>query len=416
MTALTISRSATTAMQVAQFIRNGKAPTADIQNQLATMVGYAAKVLAKPLWRSAGELVGTGGTSLVIDSLATRPRWRFPLHTSPYHWYLMARFEIAPQNNGSATSPSCRIDIANTANTVIGSSSVYGGSSGGSYADVPINMTGGTTIVLDAADPNSIAPLVADTEYTGVFWDVGYARLMAASIWEVTLEPNTDDGYAANNHSSSSPIYSSHRDDVAAMARLLHKRSGVPVFHWCSNVDSAAPVQASAGAAGAAAVTLGALTVSATGSAGGTGDASITLGALTVSATGTSASFDVSPIHDVGTAHSGDTITITAYVSAEGGGGTQTNGHFKLVVSGNDFSAPNTVTLDSWTMNSEWSFSADSWSTTFSKASITANAVLVFTIVAGGTGTYTTSTGYAPLPGTDQVPTGTYSSYSTNVT
>lgn len=373
MTALTISRSATAAMQVAQFIRNGKAPTADVQNQLSTMVGYAAKVLAKPVFHSPGELVGTGGASLVLDSLATRPRWRFAFHTSPYHWYLMARFEIAPQNNGSATSPYCKLEISDTSRTLVGLANVYGGSSDGSYADVPINMTGGTALVLNPAELFEVAALSPDAEYTGAFWDVGYARLHSASVWEVTLEPDTDNGYAANNHASGSPIYAQQRDDVAAMARLLHKRSGVSVFHWCSNVDSAAPSQASGASTGAASLTLGALTLSAAGTVGGTGVADMTLGAMTVAATATVAEFDavVSTTAVDGHLYS---VPVDVTLSATASGIAQTNGSIAVIVYDNYspstfIDSITTTDLDGWS-ELGWTEFFGVWRNTYTRTSV----------------------------------------------
>lgn len=286
MTALTIPRTILWPFQIAQNIRNGKAPTADIQNQLATAIGHAAYVDSKCIFHSPGELVGTGGTSLVLGSLATRYRWRFAFHTGPYAWYLTARFEIAPQDNGTPTDPYCKLEIYDTSNTLVGTCNVHGGSSAGTYADVPINMTGGAALVLNPSDLTAIANLSPDTEYTGVFADVGYARLQSAAVWEVSLNPDTDNGYAPNNLGSGGPIYSSHRNDVAAMARLLHKRSGTPVFHWCSNVDSAAPTNSAAANEANSTMTLDALTLSSTGTVSAGAVAEMTLGAFTLSSTG----------------------------------------------------------------------------------------------------------------------------------
>lgn len=323
MTAISISTNLQAALEVAQFVRNGRAPTSDIQNRLATMAGYAAYVDSKMIFRSAGQLC-SGGSSLVLDSVATRPRWRFAFHTGPYAWYLMTRLEIAPQNNGTPTDPYCELRIYNTSGTQVGVCTIHGGSSDGSYADVPINMTGGVGLVLNPSDLGSIADLDPDTEYTGVFWDVGYARLQSAAVWEISLNPDTDNGYAPNNLGTGGPIYSSHRNDVAAMARLLHKRSGTPVFHWCSNVDSAAPSQAGATSQAVASMTLGALTLSSTGTldAGATVDS--TLGALTLSSTGTTtatlsytASMSPDPVDSL--------ATLTGTISVVVGGSAQTN-------------------------------------------------------------------------------------------
>ena len=405
MTAINISRDITLPIEVAQYIRNGKAPTADIQNQLATAVGYAAYIDSKCIYHSAGELVGTGGTSLVLSSLATRPRFRFAFHTGPYAWYLMARFEIAPQDNGTPTDPYCKLEIYNTSNTIVGTCNVHGGSSAGTYADVPINMTGGVALVLDPNDLTAIADLDPDTEYTGVFSDVGYARLQSAAVWEVSLNPDTDNGYVRNTMASSGPIYSSHRNDVAAMARLLHKRSGTPIFHWCSNVDSAAPVQSSGDNLGNAALTLGALTLSSTGTASvGVGVVEATLGALTLSSTGTVAEFDaVVSATSPWTYTVSQTITLTATAS----GADQTNG--SIFVQAYDsygaatvISSAATTALAGWS-ETGWSVSLGIWSNTYTKASVSVGSTQpTFQLTYTNTATVTVATLFSPKPHTDQ--------------
>jgi len=357
MSAISISTDLQAALEVAQDIRNGRAPTVDLQNRLATMAGYAAYVDSKLIFHSPGQLV-SAGASLVLSSLATRPRWRFAFHTGPYAWYLMARFEIAPQDNGTATDPYCELRIYNTSGTQVGVASMHGGSSGGTYADVPINMTGGVALVLDPNDLSAIADLSPDTEYTGVFWDVGYARLQSAAAWEVSLNPDTDNGYAPNNLGAGGPIYSSHRNDVAAMARLLHKRSGTPVFHWCSNVDSAAPSQTSGTSTGEAAMELDAMTVSSTGTVGGTGVMEATLDPITVSSTGvTTATLSYTAAMTPDPAAELATLTGTIVVDVGGAAQTSLDALFYLMDSHGHLvtlsAAPTTTASDGFTVS--WS-------------------------------------------------------------
>lgn len=431
MTAIIISRDVTLPIEVAQYVRNGKPPTADLQNQLATAAGYAAYVTSKPIFHSAGQLVGTAGASLIPSSLATRYRWRFAFHTGPYAWYLMARFEIAPQDNGTATDPYCKLEIYNTSNTLVGTCNVHGGSSGGTYADVPINMTGGVALVLNPSDLTAIADLDPDTEYTGVFADVGYARLQSASVWEVSLNPDTDNGYAPNNLGAGGPIYSSHRNDVAAMARLLHKRSGTPVFHWCSNVDSAAPVQASGASTGSAAIELDALTISATGTVGGTGVMEATLDPITVSSTGTTASFAAVVSLSGASLPGGFKVDITA------AGVAQTNAevYIEVEVPSTSNEVATTLGLDGWTEDG-WEALPDFggspphdyfgpvwWRNRLTRASVSIGTTTpTFNLSASAhSGFIVTlrtyrSSGSIVLPNTDQVDEGTANSLSTALT
>lgn len=416
MTAIIISRDVTLPIEVAQYVRNGKPPTADLQNQLATAAGYAAYVTSKPIFHSAGQLVGTAGASLIPSSLATRYRWRFAFHTGPYAWYLMARFEIAPQDNGTPTDPYCKLEIYNTSNTLVGTCNVHGGSSGGTYADVPINMTGGVALVLNPSDLTAIADLDPDTEYTGVFADVGYARLQSASVWEVSLNPDTDNGYAPNNLGAGGPIYSSHRNDVAAMARLLHKRSGTPVFHWCSNVDSAAPSQTSGTSTGTAAIELDALTISATGTVGGTGVAELTLGAMTVSATGTTASFDATVYSPADFVEWPYANPFDCTITATGSAVAQTNGSIWATVY--DTAYPSSIIASVTTTDAAgwsetgWSLSSGVWSNVYSKATVAVGSTYpVFQVTASASGSAHVATNLFAAPQTDQA-TGTGNTFT----
>ena len=399
MTAITISRNAETALQIAQWIRNGKSPSAEIQNRLSTLVGYAANVRTKLVFHSTGGLVGTAEASLIPNSLATRSRWRFAWHASPFAWFLYAEFQIAPQNNGSATDPYCTLDVANTSGTVIGRATMHGGSSGGSYADVPLNFTGGIAVLLDPTtpDPTTYITLTPDTEYTGVFKDVGYARLHSAAVWEVALAPDTDNGYVPNTYAVGGPIFDADRYDAVHMARLLHKRSGTPVLGWCSDLDSSAPTYAPAGGTGTAdaAMTLGAITVSATGGAGGVGDLASTLGAITVSSTGSLATLTVTPTGG-SVAHGGSTLTVTVAVVANI---AQTNGQFSVRIGWLDTTADGgtianciasvaNADIQGWSVASAWAITTESppqsYITTLTKAAVAATTyTFQFTVTSG---------------------------------
>lgn len=230
MTAILFSKTAPPPLEIAQYIRNNEPVGADIQNKLATLTDYVAYVRAKQIF------TGSSPLGSIPNSLATRNRWRFAWHSGPYASFLYVRFVIAPQNNGTATDPYCTLTVRDATGTQTGTATVHGGSSGGTYADVPVNFTGGVTHLVDGS--GAFVFLDTDTEYTGVFQDIGYARLQAALVWEVSLAPDTDNDYVANNLGTGGPIFDAHRNDVLAMQRTLHRRSGMPVFNWFSDVDS----------------------------------------------------------------------------------------------------------------------------------------------------------------------------------
>lgn len=372
MSAISISKNAQAALEIAQWVRNSKAPVAELQNRLATMCGYAAHVTETCVFTMTSDLVGTGGTSQIPDSLATRSRWRFPYHSTPYASFIYARFEIAPQNNGTATDPYCQLAIRNLAGTLIGTAYMHGGSSPGSYADVPINMTGGTAHLVDGT--GAFVFLDEDTWYTGVFSDIGFARLHSASVWEVSMAPSTANGFVVNNHASDGPIYAQDRDDIAAMARLLHKRSGRPVFHWCTDLDSEAPAMAAAANEAQSAMTLGAVTVAAVAEAGRSATASMTLAALTISSTATVAGFDtvLTSIADSFPTWS-NTVPLTFYVDAIASGVAQTNGVIHVSVTDNHemdlVGSIATNALNGWT-ESGWVLTGQVWTNEYTRAAV----------------------------------------------
>lgn len=269
MSAVTISRNMQAALQVAQWVRNGKSPVAELQNKLSELVGYAVNVRTKLVFRSTGGLITTAGVSMIPDSLATRSRWRFAWHTSPYARYLYTTMEIAPENGGAATDPYCSLDINRSGAAATGYAYIHGGSSDGTYADVPLNFTGGTTIVRNVA--NTIAlTLAPDTDYEGIFKDIGKARLHSAAVWEIALDPNTVSGYPSTSRSAGTPIFDQDRNDDVTMLRTQWMRGATHLWNWHSDLDSGARTAAIAGLGGDAAVTLGAVTLSATGTTGST--------------------------------------------------------------------------------------------------------------------------------------------------
>lgn len=353
MTAITISKNAQAAIEIAQWIRNGKAPVADLQNRLATACGYVANVRAKCIFRSRGGLVTTGGTSAIPSSLATRKRWRFAWHSGPYASFIYVLFEIAPQDNGTASDPYCTLTVRDTTRTLVGTATMHGGSSDGSFADVPVNMTGGRAHL--TGNTGEFKFLSPDTEYTGCFADVGYARLQSATVWEVSLQPTTENGYVQNTTGSGAPIYADDRNDIVTMARLLHKRSGTPVFHWCSDLDSTAPVQAGAANQGVLAQSIGEVTLVAAGGQTGVGELAQSIGNVTLSATGVTlatlswtGSASPDPVANLG--------TFNGTVTVDVGGAAQTSlyGTFYLRDSlGNNVTflgPPTTIDADGFTV------------------------------------------------------------------
>lgn len=265
---VTISRNAEAALVVSQWIRNGKPVTAELQNKLASIVGYAASVSAAMIWHSPGLLSTTAAASAIPNSSGTtRRRWSFAWHTSPFASFVYIQMDMALQDNGTATDPHSTFEVKDASGTAVGTAELHAGSWGGIVSDAPAYITTGQKLLAVPTHSGGIdfITLLPDTEYTGTFYDYDYARLQSACVWEVSLTPTTENGWVPNTTPPTSPVFQSDRADVISMARLLHKRCGTPVFHWCAETVALAPTQSAAVNGGVLAMTLDDASLSATG-------------------------------------------------------------------------------------------------------------------------------------------------------
>ena len=242
MSGVFISNNAPPRIGLNQYARNGLSPIAEFQNIISERVGYAVRVRAKMVWRSAGHLYSAGASVIPASSASERTRWRFPMHAAPYARTLCVRMWQA--RTAESTSCYSRLRLTNAAGTLIGDATRYYGSSG-TYNDTP-NHFGDSTLGLLDTD-GELVDLPAGEACFGTFADFANARLVAACVWEIAHDPNTDEGYPDVNAGSGSPIYDKDRFDVARMANAQWSRGAQPLWCYSSDTDATARTRAVAG-------------------------------------------------------------------------------------------------------------------------------------------------------------------------
>jgi hypothetical protein len=267
MTAVIISSQAKPPIEIAQYIRNGKAPSAELQSKLAEACGFTTAVRTKFIFGRATPI-----PSLPSSTSGTRPRWEFGWDSSAYASTLIVFMELAPQNNGSATAPYGLIEVKpinddGTEGSVVGVARVaWGAGTGtGTTNDVPLYFGGGLVTLVDPTDLVTPVTLSTQTPYCATISDVDYARVHSVAVWEATLSPDTDNGYPKTGVAVNTPIYDKDRADVAVMLRNLWHTAGNLHWNWCSETVASAPSQSSGDNTGSLAQSIGSFTLSAAG-------------------------------------------------------------------------------------------------------------------------------------------------------
>lgn len=237
MSAVSISNLARAEVIIRQWARNGTAPVADLENKLAETLGHWAKFRAKQVFVRSSPI-----ESVPASAGSSRARWRFAFHSGPYAKFMAVRMELAPQDNGTPTYPysSVQIALASAPTVAVGRADISFGRSDGDFIEAPSSHGGNVRTLNLSTDESVLSWLLPHTEYVGTFYDYDYARLMSAVLWEVSIEPNTDAGYAPTSLSVGSPITDIDRQTLDTMARALWSHTALPLWHQCCETDATA--------------------------------------------------------------------------------------------------------------------------------------------------------------------------------
>lgn len=239
MTALTLVQYARPQLEVMQFARNGHIPDAIFHTAIAEHGNHAAAFHVRQVARF----------SIPMQSIpnhdATRNRWRFAFHSSPYAYTLLVCMAISyyPEGAGNPYGM-CRIDDGMG---TIGDAIVSGGFRSTTATDVPAWISSGTAVLDDGA--GAVAELDPDTDYYGTVSDNNDARLVSMTAWELSLPGDTDNDYVEQAFGLGQPILDVHRGDLATMLRKLWRRGAAHSWNWSVNLQSGPRTRTSATAA-----------------------------------------------------------------------------------------------------------------------------------------------------------------------
>ena len=236
MTFVSIPRDARRPLEIGRYARNDRLVLASFQKRLAELAGSAAETRSKVIFRSTGSMVIPDSAALGVE----RTRGRFAWHSGPYASLLSVRFVMAQQNNGTATAPYGRLKVTRTDASVLGYAFGRFGAATGA-TDVPGRFGVRTTTLVASTTDTTIVFLDPDTDYFAEITEHDYARVQSVVVREISLSPDTDNGYTPIP-SPGAPIYDIDRQRPLAMARNLYRAGGAHLWNWHADTDALAPV------------------------------------------------------------------------------------------------------------------------------------------------------------------------------
>lgn len=232
-------KAASPPIQYMRWCRNGKHPNAATINMMSSAANQSVLYRTKEVFN-----MMAGRPDVMISSFGAgdRARWRFPLHTGPYHHLLFAMVVLAPQSAGFTYNAAARLDIENGAGAVVASQIFEGGPS----PTGPVEALGFQYLKFLKNYVNRGTGTAADTDYYGVFYDVDYGRILSASVVDLQSMTVNFDGYLSQSLTTQTPVVDVFRENLATITRALWRRSGARVLSWTVDDQSTPRTRTSA--------------------------------------------------------------------------------------------------------------------------------------------------------------------------
>lgn len=200
--------------------RNGQLVSADFQTKLSELCNQIIRMRPKE------------HASFGTDIGSVAKRWRFAGHTSPMAGTIVLRAVIGKTTTGA--NPGATLTLTNSAGTTIAQGTTYGGlATGESVADTPDEWVV-QTLFLDART-------FQNTSFRAELATSGEGKLIAATIYEYAMPPDTSYGYINQQFSVGQGIYEVDRKAIVDMAIALWKRGAAPLWNFSSQTDATAP-------------------------------------------------------------------------------------------------------------------------------------------------------------------------------
>lgn len=236
MTVISISPQLTPILQPQKWAQNGKLVPTHAQIEMAQGLNQVLRWRTKELF-SAGEDVSTIARGGYVGSMGAVTMWRFYAHLGPS----AARVRVRMLLGGCTDpSPTATCTIADSTGATIGTvTCTYAPTNVGTFASGP-----GYLAVLGPpsqwTEYTGTVDVTADTDIQGTFSTTNSGQIIAAVVYEESLEPTLANGYLQQSVGASSPILDSDRGLVLAKANSMWRRGGAHVLNW-SVEDQSAP-------------------------------------------------------------------------------------------------------------------------------------------------------------------------------
>jgi len=214
-----------------QFMaRNGQLVSAQLQQDMASLVNFIARHRTKEYFAAGGDVVAP-----LEDKL-----WRFAGHIGPMAGAMVARIVMAPATQGTQTNnPNVFIELKNTSGVVIASGRAHFGYSFGlTPVEVP-DEWGVATIGLDVS-------ALRDTSFRATLTAGEEARPISCTVYEVAARPDTSNGYVDQAYAVGQPILDEDRKALQDLALAIYKRGLGPLIMFSTARDADAATQTAA--------------------------------------------------------------------------------------------------------------------------------------------------------------------------
>lgn len=205
-------------IQVRKYVRNGKAPSAELANKLNGAANFAALYRSKEVFSTLSAMPKTG-------SPAGSPRWRFAFHTSINQHALWSVVGMLNPYLASATQAKMTLKIYSDASeTTLVASADYNYGPGTNSGGFGWRQAKWPMAWIDGLSP--------DTDYYGRFDLSGSPNAFCAAVFEMVSLTETYGGYITQSLTSHSPVFGVDRSNVHALLRNVWKRGGSKVLNW----------------------------------------------------------------------------------------------------------------------------------------------------------------------------------------
>jgi hypothetical protein len=231
-------------LQALANARNGRSPDATLLNLMLSDTNYLMRWRTKELfswWTPLRSIPATSGT---------RTRWRFAAHLGPKTRQIYVHMVLGEFVGTAGSDPFGRFTLLDSGGSTIGTADAHHGEvaiSSGSAASTSLPVMASFTIPLnDGTGPSGVVTVTPDSDVFGVFEDKQGAKLISATVLEVSLDHTTENGYLQSPFGVTAPIYSSMRSGLVTALRTMWKRGAAHLLNWTVDQDSAALTRISA--------------------------------------------------------------------------------------------------------------------------------------------------------------------------